>query len=901
MSLENKRRNRLILVCNNCHKKKIKCDRKLPCSSCLKLSIGPTCFYNAPTYKQNNKTPNWSTTPESLNVIESGVDRNSLSMNRLLIKQIDRLKSQVKALENSSNIYKSNVELSETNTLESNRSDSVRELENLSSNEILFKVKNTSTNYAQMGVIPVCSSDLMYSFHNSLQADPENENEIMVHPPQPTSMITLPKGDPVSKLILNYLSNDLRKGQDFFSVYSKDQILNRETVDMLEKKSIDYYGDKYIKRLGKVYNDLEANFTKRSISLFGLDVGITFSEKDLLRLALGEQIKSVLPPIRAITLLIKYFFKFLYKSFPFLMEETFIEDVKRILGSDLDVTENSFINHIILKNNEDLAVSTILISILRASYLSLLDISHVQDYDETYININERDYLLKYPIPIDAVSVLDRSLAVLDIDQKPKFCILQAILFTYIYHLIAPEQGYLLNTFEVNPTFGKIILQAMQILLHRDPSYEIHWKKRELDSDKERYFKKRFWYMLVLMDMENSIVMGSAPFISTMHYDTEFPKLPEDDLLKYFDQDELKIINSLLEVQKILTFGRQIIEEVFPLKATLKLSYLIQRISEFEIAIKDHLGELNDFLTSCNHNLDILKLLKFRIYLYFKFLLLYLYYSIFLYFEKKNNEELSFFFLKKIHYTAFFELAGITSGFTENCEYFFGPSSTMVLKPIVLIINRFQMLSCILRVRIKCSLLFNDETKVMEEKLNSITSNLVFMEEEGAKFVYKANKKNMYAWWYCKGYRFGQNMILDKNFYIINEEDSKRASLSYSSDKYYALDDMLKIFKVRLLSLKEYYKKLQSDGKRNSISNYNEDHDIELMEQVQIDKMWMLFQTLKIDWKEKQFKKEIFGITNDEYLLTESIISLETSSDELWKVDLDVIKSFMADDLFLSN
>lgn len=47
--LPNKRRDRKILVCINCRIKKNKCDRCMPCSSCIQLGLVDSCRYQTPT------------------------------------------------------------------------------------------------------------------------------------------------------------------------------------------------------------------------------------------------------------------------------------------------------------------------------------------------------------------------------------------------------------------------------------------------------------------------------------------------------------------------------------------------------------------------------------------------------------------------------------------------------------------------------------------------------------------------------------------------------------------------------------------------------------------------------------------------------------------------------------
>lgn len=59
--LPHKRRDRKILVCINCRIKKNKCDRCMPCSSCIQLGLVDSCRYQTPTgvpeRDSNNSTP----------------------------------------------------------------------------------------------------------------------------------------------------------------------------------------------------------------------------------------------------------------------------------------------------------------------------------------------------------------------------------------------------------------------------------------------------------------------------------------------------------------------------------------------------------------------------------------------------------------------------------------------------------------------------------------------------------------------------------------------------------------------------------------------------------------------------------------------------------------------------
>lgn len=44
---QKKKRLRSVVVCTHCRKRKIKCDKQLPCSNCVKVNIGSTCTYDS--------------------------------------------------------------------------------------------------------------------------------------------------------------------------------------------------------------------------------------------------------------------------------------------------------------------------------------------------------------------------------------------------------------------------------------------------------------------------------------------------------------------------------------------------------------------------------------------------------------------------------------------------------------------------------------------------------------------------------------------------------------------------------------------------------------------------------------------------------------------------------------
>ncbi|ODV80233.1 uncharacterized protein CANTADRAFT_25902 [Suhomyces tanzawaensis NRRL Y-17324] len=88
MTEPTKKRKRLVLSCDNCRTRKTKCDRNLPCSNCIKLSIGHRCTFSSPNHINHSKLASLNTEPD-------GNDKSKI------ISELESLKLKLQSIEGS--------------------------------------------------------------------------------------------------------------------------------------------------------------------------------------------------------------------------------------------------------------------------------------------------------------------------------------------------------------------------------------------------------------------------------------------------------------------------------------------------------------------------------------------------------------------------------------------------------------------------------------------------------------------------------------------------------------------------------------------------------------------------------------------------------------------------------
>lgn len=102
-------------------------------------------------------------------------------------------------------------------------------------------------------------------------------------------------------------------------------------------------------------------------------------------------------------------------------------------------------------------------------------------------------------------------------------------------------------------------------------------------------------------------------------------------------------------------------------------------------------------------------------------MLLYIYYGFYLYYEEKENIQLSLFYFKKLIAIVFYEMAGISMDFLYVADEYFDPAFSLMITPILQVFNRMEALLFQFQIRFNCT------RRLISNNLLTKETNLVRM------------------------------------------------------------------------------------------------------------------------------------------------------------------------------
>lgn len=919
-SERNKKRVRQILVCGNCHKKKRKCDRNLPCSSCVKLSIDATCSYSTMSYKKQHLEDDPGYDSKSLSKISGNIDsrERNIKNNSSLHNKIEILNNKIKDLEAS--ITMTTFQNKQAPAGSTTQYDDNHTIQKYYANRVpdsLNNIKGLGDDIRYIGINPVLSSEDSINFLDSLTKDPKSDLRVVATPFGPLRFLVLLRQDPGSILIWKYLAWPKRKQFSLESELSKN-LQENESEDLDERARI-FYGNKYIKRLEKCHSEADTIEVKKAMSNFGLTLGLSFkpilfhNDSNIL-----EQIKQILPGKRTLHMLINVFFDTLYPFFPVLDESAFRADVSRITGEYNYDNIDEYIENIVLGSKHDLAFLATFLITVRLSYLSLFSNDVIKNEEllnseDASLNSRDKSYLMQHPIPIEAITIAEQCIKEFELITEPGLALFQSLCMMHIYRAYAPEEDPSHNHQSV-VSIGTLYQMASALFLNRDPGYILYFSLRKVD-ERTIMLKRRLWYFLINADIEDSIIYGSPIYTIESNYDTRQPCLYENTAKINNVVLERDMVTACDELHPVIMFSHKILDMIFKVRSDMKISDLADHLSDFEILVEKTLGSASPYLVPDNYSPEFLKIQKFKLYLYCKLMLLYIYYCFFLYFENRNIQ-LSMFYLKKLWAIVHYELAAVSGDTLYHFDDYFGSAFALMVTPIIEYLTRMRLLLAQFRVRLKNTRLSidmhtfnkvtmsNSELKLYIKSLNTITDIVSEIEMESVKTISNLSKRYFYAWKSSQSYSYGKSILDDDELYNIDEESKLNADLKFSLDE---LEELENLLHYCLDLMKRHSSGLMSrtSGRNIQAITASEEH---LLNKHQFDKLWFLFDLLKQENISSRNEISTYDRNRDNYPINKRSLSVENSNaaagfdiDNTILHENSLFGSFAMDDFFFDN
>lgn len=715
-----KKRRRIAILCNVCKARKVKCDRLLPCSSCLKHKTAHLCSFSDSIEKSELKAAK----PDSV---------------KLEMPLQVSLPKKNGAIPHSSKYYDG---------------EDVLYLAPTTPAKVLSNFSNLRS---VIGVNPIASPQDAVNFYlgyNPISRDPETLEECNHGP---FSWHSIVRVDPALAVLWKFMFD----------------VKPRDTNDKHDVR-VDFNKDKLqLKVLDRIRKQLVQKFDPKKVGLHlkNLPLGLTFNDPNSDKQNVGheERLLGILPLKRIVWSHINRFFGILYPFFPYLDEQLFRERISRIF--EPNPYEDAKATSIKITAQTDTAYIGILCLLLRLSYLSLISNDNKSNQEIIELETNdtklmETQMLLLCPIGIEFVDFAKTCLNLYQVGNRSNLIVLQLMVFTRIYMEQSPEdaEGPARDMYQVNN--GVLLQLANTLGLNRDPSMI-----ETLSDAKVNNIRRKLWTFIQFRDVVNAVKFGS-PFVSAAFAsDTKFPYLDENNANCCTEGMDALVDRSFRPLKELLPLMKDVVLKVLQVDKGTLLVELLKALNNLEVYLFEKYGTLRDVNKVYLHNTaeSIEKLVQLPYYIPIQVFIVSVYFRLYLYYENTNNL-LAFFYCKKILTIIARESLPYTYDMLDKPHPFFHYSAQMVVNPhLEYILHRSVGFLAAFTVRLGNQIL---AAKSKENDSDSKILHLKFLMKTLSRCckvclmgIHKINHRYCYAWRIGTTFTYIVRSLVSEGFY----------------------------------------------------------------------------------------------------------------------------------------
>lgn len=632
-------------VCSFCKRRKIKCDRGVPCSSCVKFS-NANCEYIAPGPRAARRKPIRHVRPDlesELQALKAKIstletilpESNYSSVNTLFIDN-GAAKINVLDRDESRDTFKNQVRVGGfgTPSLLSSSKTLVVQLDNL------HKVHFDDDFNELMSLIDPKDEKFSLFTTNKFLMDHEPIGRrnfgILAWKGTLNSDICLSK-------IFEYTRKHLKKHHMFAVKNQKDRFhlnaLKRHLGSNVEPiNEVDTFDE-----TGPACDSKDVNLGDSKLSYnFGLHLRSSTRDDQL---SLIARIEKLLPTREIIWKHINIFFDKFYCYVPIIDEIDFKDHMTRILklNSDTSLFDTNAIT-LNVRNKLDFAYLGVLLIMLRLGYLSLIPtINNDEEYYKKTSDSNK--VLLDNPIGLDVVEASNDCLNQFSLFASTSLSIYQLTMMTRFYRIYSPENGDGPDHGDSQVFISTLFQMAYSLGLNRDPDM--------LDRDeKTKNLCRKMWYSLLVFDLNHSLEFGDPLNVNKFTFDTRIPTYIEGNSNLIDAQREQEILNGYQILNVVYEPLTHFLNELLDVNGQMKLTdlcrkihYLKYKMFALDGAFKPPPSPLNAATTML---LDTkANIYKTKIEAQFGYFMSSLFYVLFSHFESKQQYDLAFYYLTR--------------------------------------------------------------------------------------------------------------------------------------------------------------------------------------------------------------------------------------------------------------
>ncbi|QPG73957.1 hypothetical protein FOA43_001272 [Brettanomyces nanus] len=355
---------------------------------------------------------------------------------------------------------------------------------------------------------------------------------------------------------------------------------------------------------------------------------------------LEAQILKVLPPTKAIWMLVDRFFLYVYPFFPYLDKKEFISQVEQITGSRTSKAELAKGLH--FRKKLDIATIGTLLIVLRMAYMTLAN-NHEKATDFPKPSADEA-YLLQYLVGSETIKVAQFCLNQFHLLRRCALNVFQCAALMRDYQRIDGSDGF--GDAEQQIYLGTLIQIAVSIGLNRDPSKF----DPAVSSSRLGNLWRKIWYVLICHDIEDSAIFGTPIMSRPDFFDTRPPSFSQATSNTDNLDVERETVEGIISGNELCKVLGDVVNSVLDIRNPPGMGDLLLRLDRLETYTKQHWGSLLQILTLNDgiHAHNLRKMNAIISYITVQSTLHPVYYHIFLLYEKKHNTEACFKFAEKI-------------------------------------------------------------------------------------------------------------------------------------------------------------------------------------------------------------------------------------------------------------
>lgn len=842
-----KKRNRLALLCDYCRRRKVKCDRKLPCSTCIKQEVAADCEYTG---------DNWVPVPSSaLYADKVGVFRMFPSGDNSLPSPSSNSSRTSKSSNDPSTVASFTESPASIQTrpflpqLPSKAPAAVYgELESLK-----LKVSQLEANLdpmsgkplhrAQTSHLPPITPRLQGSpyvdanLHSGTSDSSDNPTYIGINPhdvEKPDELVDLYGGytpihvkDRTRQMNygpfawLSFMKKDkaLVALWSFLKVRTLTATLGPNTAEDIpkftpvknaaiedyevefRKRALDRDGDNDVAPFRKS-DDVSNSELRVQMNKNALALGLTFFEGEMSqKLQLIERIKIMLPKKKTIWLLINRFFSSIYPFIPLIDEGWFRGEIIRLLGPERYT--NDRYDEIHIEARVDLATLGILLIMLRFSYLSTF--SNNKESNEKAMSslddssLAEFKYILTNPITIDVIYLAQLCLDQFDLLRRTNLNVLQCAVFMKVYHTFAPEDGDGSDGGDSHVFVAMCLQIAYCMGLNREPNQFLD----VCNNEKVNNLSRKVWFFLKMIDMNQSFQYGFPMLVDENYNDILVPFYSPGNANVLDANLEKAVCDNIASAESLYADLRFILKRSLCIKNRMNMTELLDLVSKLELKLFKIHGTLTSYskTSSVSYRYPFQKVMRCKAYMNVKSFTMSLFFHFFLNYEKAGKFDLAFFYLRKYLAISCGEFIPEYLEFIRNNDRIFDASNTipdLILTPsLEFIIHKTNQLNFSILIRLNyaiaelksntdlhnINLSRSFEYKVRYARITQLAKMLEKFVRFGTACLSRLSSRYYYAWRVTKAHSYIINHIVSDDFYVHMMSGQKPTFMSLTGEQ----------------------------------------------------------------------------------------------------------------------